>query len=51
MRVYLRVGVLKRAVRGHVLDDVSQNGVDLAFLSGENGGNLYETLSGGRRPF
>lgn len=28
----LRIGVLKGPVRGHVLDDVGQDGVDLAFL-------------------
>lgn len=35
---HLRIGVLKRPVRGHVFDNVGQNGVDLTFLrAGEKG--------------
>lgn len=29
---HLRISILKPPVRGHVFDDVSKNGVDLAFL-------------------
>lgn len=33
---YLRVGVFKCTIWSHVLDDISQNGIHLSFLRGEN---------------
>lgn len=32
---YLRVGVLKGSVGSHVLDDISQDGIHLSLLMGE----------------